>query len=74
MGLWELGLHSIPPHVRPEFDKSKAVLYYTSNALYNGYDFYEKFKPMLVGSLNLDQILVDFWITYISMHKIDEVS
>jgi hypothetical protein len=24
MGLWELGLHSIPPHVRPEFRKSRS--------------------------------------------------
>jgi hypothetical protein len=53
---------------------AKALPYYTSYALYNGHDFYEKFEPMLVGSLNLDQILVDFWISYISMHKIDEVS
>jgi len=73
MGLWELGWHSIPPHVRPEFGKSHSQCFTLLHKQYD-YDFYEKFNPMFVGWLNLDQILVDFCITYISMHKIDEVS
>jgi hypothetical protein len=48
MGLWELGLHSIPPHVRPEFGKSRSQCFTLLHKQYD-YDFYEKFNPMFVG-------------------------